>query len=365
MSPNRLAGIAAVLTLALASPFVCAQTETPTLPLPNAPLSTATVSGTITDTDHAAIPGAQISLYRIESDPAKKDTAVIETRRGKPGGIRPELKPVAETQADADGAFTVANLPAANYLLYVAAKGFEPWKVDDITLTGGQALALDPVELGVEALTSEVNAITVEDLAEQQITAEEHQRILGILPNFFVSYEPHAMPLTSRQKFKLALVITRDPVTFGTTAITAGIEQAQGDLSGYGPGFPGYAKRYGAAYGDRVSATFLGAAILPSLLHQDPRYFYNGHGTVIHRALYAIATTVICKGDKGHWQFNASNVFGNLGGAFISSLYYPPSANHNVQITVSNTLLGVAEGSFSTLFQEFLLRRFTHGAPPK
>lgn len=141
------------------------------------------------------------------------------------------------------------------------------------------------------------------------------------------------------------------------------LAQWQADFAGYGQGFSGVAQRYAATYGDRLSSTFLGAAALPSLLHQDPRYFYRGHGPIIVRALYAIATVAVCKGDNGHWQPNYSNVLGNLGAAGISSLYYPSSDRHSVQVTVDNTLLGVAEGAFGTLFQEFLLHRFTHGAP--
>jgi hypothetical protein len=108
----------------------------------------------------------------------------------------------------------------------------------------------------------------------------------------------------------------------------------------------------------------LGSALFPSLLHQDPRYFYRGHGHVIVRALYALSTVVVCKGDNGRWQPNYSNVGGNLGAAFVSSVYYPPSDQHNVQVTVVNTLIGMGKGSFSVLFQEFLLRHFTHGVPP-
>jgi hypothetical protein len=235
--------------------------------------------------------------------------------------------------------------------------------VEDIAVHPAQSVTLTPVELGVEAIDSAVDAITVQDLAEQQVTAEEHQRILGVLPNFYVSYVPHAQPLTPRQKFKLALVVSRDPLTFFTTGVNAGIEQAEGDFAGYGQGFSGYAQRYAAGYGDHLSATFLGSAIFPTLFHQDPRYFYNGHGSVVHRALYAIATVVICKGDNGHWQPNYSNVLGNVGSGAISSLYYPDSARHDLQTSVDNIFIGIGEGSFGTLFQEFLLKHLTHGVP--
>ena len=309
--------------------------------LPSAPTPAAgAIAGIITDTDSAAIPGASLLLY----DAAKKV--------------------VATTDTDVTGAFLLPNIAPGHYLLRITAKGFSPWKVEDINVRPGATETLTTVELGVEELTSEVNAITMEDLAEQQITAEEHQRILGILPNFYVSYVPNAAPLTRKQKFKLALVISRDPLTFMTTGITAGIEQAQGDLAGYGPGVTGYASRYAAAYGDHLSATFFGSAIYPSLFRQDPRYFYRGHGNVVVRALYALSTVVICKGDNGKWQPNYSNVFGNLTAGAISALYYPNSAQHDLQTSVVNIFIGIGEGSISTLFQEFILKHVTHGVPP-
>ncbi len=321
---------------------LCAQETLSPIPLPNAPsaLSTGTISGLITDTDKAVIPGAEVTLEELHSK------AVI-----------------GSTITDGNGEFHFLAVAPGSYVARIKAHGFSSWKVEDIIVLSADNTTLAPVELGVEALDSFVNAITVEDLAEQQITAEEHQRILGILPNFFVSYEKNPQPLTRKQKFKLAFVISKDPLTFITTGITAGIEQAQGDFAGYGSGFSGYASRYGASYADRVDATFLSAAVFPSLLHQDPRYFYRGHGHIITRALYAISTVVICKGDNGKWQPNYSNVLGNLAAGGISSFYYPNSAKHDVQTSVDNIFIGIGEGAIGTLFQEFLLKHFTHGTP--
>ena len=61
-------------------------------------------------------------------------------------------------------------------------------------------------------------------------------------------------------------------------------------------------------YADLVSGTFIGGAILPSLFKQDPRYFYKGTGSRKSRFFYAIANSVICKGDNGRWQPNYSNI---------------------------------------------------------
>jgi hypothetical protein len=332
------------LALMLTAPRLPAQTAPPApdASAQNPAVLAGSVAGTITDTDAAAIAGARVTL----EDAASKEMRSIVS--------------------DGLGGFLFSSIPPGSYIVGVRAAGFSPWKISNVVVVHeGEDVTIPAVELGVEAISTTVNAITMEDLAEQQITVEEHQRILGVLPNFFVSYVSDAAPLTRKQKFKLAVVVSRDPITFFTTGVTAGIEQWQGDFAGYGQEFSGYAKRYGATYGDRLSATFLGAALLPSLLHQDPRYFYRGHGHIVVRALYAISTVAVCKGDNGHWQPNYSNVLGNLGSAGISTLYYPSSDQHSFQVTVDNTLLGVATGAVGTLFQEFLLRHVTHGVPPR
>jgi hypothetical protein len=345
-TPTRRSFAMALLLMALAShlfgqqPPASQVTAPATQREPSDALTSATITGSVADTDAAAIPKAQITLEAVDSGTTRTSAS------------------------DRAGGFTFLSVPPGKYVVRISAPGFASWKIKDvIVLHEGENYIVPQVELGVESIDTTVNAISMEDLAEQQITVEEHQRILGILPNFYVSYVANAAPLTRKQKLKLALVVSRDPVTFFTTGVTAGIEQWQGDFAGYGQEFSGYAKRYAATYGDRISSTFLGAALLPSLLHQDPRYFYRGHGRIVVRALYAISTVAVCKGDNGHWQPNYSNVGGNIGAAFISSLYYPSSDQHSAQVTVDNTLIGVATGAFGTLFQEFLLHRFTHGKP--
>ena len=82
----------------------------------------------------------------------------------------------------------------------------------------------------------------------------------------------------------------------------------------------------------------IGDAILPSILKQDPRYFYKGSGTTRSRILYALANAVVCKGDNGHWQPDYSGILGSLAAGGISNLYYPASNRNGVQLTFENTL---------------------------
>jgi len=201
------------------------------------------------------------------------------------------------------------------------------------------------------------------EVAEEQLKVEEKQRVLGVLPNFYVSYIPNAAPLDAKQKFKLAAKTVVDPFTFVFVGGAAGVQQAQNHFRGYGQGAEGYAKRFGAGYADMVSGTFIGGAILPSLLKQDPRYFYKGTGSKPARFLYAIANAFICKGDNGRWQPNYSNMLGSLAAGGISNLYYPAQDRDGVGLTFENAAIGIGATGVANLFQEFVVRKLTPKLP--
>jgi hypothetical protein len=168
----------------------------------------------------------------------------------------------------------------------------------------------------------------------------------------------NAAPLSPKLKFSLAWKTELDPFSVFASGVIAGVQQRQNDFPGYGQGAQGYGKRFGASYADTFSDIMLSGAILPVLLHQDPRYFYKGTGTVLSRTLYAIATTVICKGDNGRWQPNYSNVFGTLASGAVSNLYYP-AGSRGVRLTINNSLINLMGGAVGDLRQEFFLKRMT------
>jgi len=217
--------------------------------------------------------------------------------------------------------------------------------------------------LNVATAKTEVQVVpsTVE-IAEEQIKEEEKQRVLGVFPNFYVTYVHDAAPLSPKQKFELAWKATIDPVNFAVTAGVAGVEQSQDQFNGFGQGVEGYAKRYGAAFADSTVSTFFGSAILPSLLKQDPRYFYKGTGSTRSRVLYALANAVICKGDNGRWQANYSNILGNLAAGGISNLYYSGQDRDGAWLTFENALIGIGATAATNVLQEFVMRKLTPGA---
>jgi hypothetical protein len=263
---------------------------------------------------------------------------------------------------DGNGFFRFSSVAPGSFKVSVTAAGFSNWSSDGMTLRPNEDYDLPPVELRVAMSRTEVAVtFTRRDMAEEEIRAEEKQRVLGAIPNFYVSYSRDPEPLSSGQKYRLAWKMSVDPVSILISAGIAGVEQSQNAFSGYGQGAGGYAKRFGAVYADGTIATFLADAVLPSVLHQDPRYFYKGEGSIGSRVLYAITSVVICKGDDGRWQPNYSNVLGNLAGAGISNLYYPASDRDGAELTIRNSLIGTAGGAVGNLFQEFLIKRISRG----
>jgi hypothetical protein len=194
--------------------------------------------------------------------------------------------------------------------------------------------------------------LTQQEKAEQQLRQQEKQRIAGVVPNFNVSYNADAAPLSRKQKLHLAFRTATDPVSFGVAAFDAGLSQAEGDFPGYGGGAQGYAKRFGASYADNFDGTMLGNAIFPILLKQDPRYFRRGEGSFISRFLYSVSTTVWCKNDNGSHGPNYSNILGNLAAGGISNLYYPAS-DRGAGLTFERGLTVTAYGAFGGIFNEF------------
>jgi hypothetical protein len=297
------------------------------------------ISGKVVDPTGAAVAAARVRLSREDESPDQ------------------------EVLSGEDGLFSFADVAPGPFHLTITSEGFTTQSPSGI-LPSGQTYVVPLIALALATAATEVRVVPSRtEVAEDQIKVQEKQRVLGVVPNFYVTYDHHAVPLTSKQKFELAWKSTVDPVTFGVTGVVAGIQQAQNEFSGYGQGTQGYAKRYGASYAGAVTGTLIGSAILPSLLKQDPRYFYKGSGGKRSRILYAIANSVICKGDDGHWQANYSSIFGSLAAGGISNLYYPAKDREGAELTFENTLIGIGETAAVNLLQEFVIRKLTPNVP--
>ena len=263
---------------------------------------------------------------------------------------------------DANGRFVFSGVPAGTFTISASASGFNTAKIAGV-LHAGESMEVPAIMLSMAETTTDVNVTASrQEIATEEVKVEEKQRVLGFIPNFYVVYDAHPAPLSPRQKFSLAWHDSIDPITFASAGFFAGIEQTQNTFKGYGQGAQGYAKRYGADYADGFSSDMLGGALFPSLLHQDPRYYYKGKGSIASRTLYAVAMAVMCKGDNGRWQFNYSALAGNLAAGGISNLYYPSSDQNGFGVILDTTAIGMGEGAIGNIFQEFVVRKLTPSA---
>jgi hypothetical protein len=294
------------------------------------------IKGKVVDQSGATITGVALNL----------------TRDGK------SLRPVV--QSDEEGQFFFANIPPGPFQLTITSDGLATQTVVG-TVEPAKTYTVPPITLAVATQVTEVRVgLPPKELAEEQVKQEEKQRVLGVIPNFYVTYEPNAAPLTTKLKYRLAWKTTVDPFTFVAVGAVAGLNQAGDRWSGFGQGASGYAKRLGATYGDVAIGTFMGGAVLPSLLKQDPRYYYKRKGSKASRLLYALSASVICKGDNGHWQPNYSNVGGNLAAGAISNLYYPARDRDGANLVFTNAAIRIAETAAANVLQEFLIPRLSH-----
>jgi hypothetical protein len=187
---------------------------------------------------------------------------------------------------------------------------------------------------------------------QSQGQEKESKRILGIVPNYKTSpsltnYEP----LTTRQKFKLATEDSFDRGTFALAAIFAGEAQLTNANRSFGQGAAGYARYFGASYGDFLIGDYMTEAVFPTLLHQDPRYFRRGTGSGWSRLGYAMGQIFWTHTDSGGTQFNYSEIAGNSVAVAISTAYYANNRTAGDAVSKLGTQIGVDMAS--NILKEF------------
>jgi hypothetical protein len=274
-------------------------------------------------------------------------------------GLVPSGKQI--TTANDSAAFEFRDIKlGVPYRVRVTTNGFNEWDSPTIVLTPDQSVFfVTDVKLRLSGLESSVTVYSsTRQVAVDQVHLEEQQRVLGSIPNFYVMYDSqNAAPLTTKLKFHLAMSVSVDPVTAMGVAFMAGVRQATGTPN-YVQGAKGYGQRVGAEAAAGFSDIVIGGAILPSLLHQDPRYFYQGTGTTRSRLRHALASPFVCRGDNGRLQPNYSSMGGDLASAALMNTYYPQS-NRGAAMVFGRFATSIAQRSLSGVMQEFVLPRIT------
>ena len=292
----------------------------------------ATVVGTVLDVNGGVVSGATVMLNN--SDPSQHLT----------------------TTSDSNGFFQFAKVPpGADWQVTIHMRDFANWTSKTLVLVPGQYFLLTGVQLHLATVEVSVTAVTPEQAATEEVRVEEKQRVLRVIPNFYVVYDRNPTPLTAKLKFQLAFRTLTDPVTIGGFVLNATIYQA-GHYPDYREGVAGYGQRLGATFAGGYANVLIGDALLPSILHQDPRYFYQGTGTERSRVLHAMATPLFTYGDNGRYQINFSGIGGDLASGAIANAYYP-SQDRGSNLVFKSALIGAGGRIANGLVQEFVLRR--------
>lgn len=191
------------------------------------------------------------------------------------------------------------------------------------------------------------------DSAIESIQSRDDKHIFGVVPNYATVNEPRPFePITPREKFITAAHDTFDPFNWVLAGVYAGVYQWQNDYPQWKQGASGYGKRYGATFADGALSTYISEGILPTVLHEDPRFFRLGEGTKWHRIYYAMTRVLVTKTDAGTNRFNNSEIEGNLMAAALGVLYYPP-LNRTVGDTLEKFGINVVSDAGFNVLKEF------------
>jgi hypothetical protein len=303
----------------------------------------AMIEGTVVDPNGDVVQGAEVTLEG--TNPADR----------------------REQVSGSNGQFTFNGLEPDTYKITVTGKGMGRVVSPNLQVHAGETRFLPQLVLPVNGGVTEVRVMgnqkqIEEEEAEEDLHIEESQRVLGVVPNFYSAFDWNAPALDTKQKFKLAFRDEIDPITILGAAMVAGGEEYKKMYPGYGSEVGGFGKRFVAQYVNDWDSRMMGSAVLPSLFHQDPRYFYKGTGTIRSRTLYAIKSAIICRGDNGKPEFDFSHIGGDLAAGGLANLYYP-EANEGVALVFTNTAIEVAGMAGTNLIREFVLRGITSHVP--
>jgi len=169
-------------------------------------------------------------------------------------------------------------------------------------------------------------AVAGDALTQPPHSDPQTKRILGIFPNFrAVSADVHLPPQTTKDKFVTASEDSFDYSAFVIPAALAVESEHSNDTPEFGKGGVGYGRYLWPTIADQTSENYMVEFIVPTLTHEDNRYYTLGHtnGGKVKRIGYALSRVVVTRNDAGHDTFNISEVFGAGAAAGLSILYCP------------------------------------------
>ena len=212
-------------------------------------------------------------------------------------------------------------------MLSTAQQTTQPSSLGDPGQSQPQAPAQSQPSPSPQQSPSDRNKQSQNTSSEGKVAGTSKDRLFYTLPNFLTLQNTGKLPpLSVKDKFKVVALRTFDYVQYPWWGLVASISQAENSEPAFGQGWVGYAKRYGTTAGDSTVENFMVGAVLPSMLHQDPRFYQSEQGGFPRRVGYAVSRIFVTRSDSGHAQFNFSEILGSASAAAISTYSYHPKS---------------------------------------
>jgi hypothetical protein len=221
-------------------------------------------------------------------------------------------------------------------------------------ILAGSAFAQTAQDSGTPAAASSSTTVPQQSSGNGNAVPQKKipKHILWVIPNFRTSETLHPYtPISVREKYRIAAQDTFDRGTVALAAAFAGEAMISRDERAYGEGVEGYAAYFAASYADFAIENYLTEAVLPSLLHDDPRYFRRGEGSALSRLGYAMGQIFVTHNDSGHTVVNVPELAGSAGAVAISMAYYPDSRDTHDALVSWASQVGV--DMLSNIVKEF------------
>jgi hypothetical protein len=182
------------------------------------------------------------------------------------------------------------------------------------------------------------------------------QRVLGgIMPNFrSVSPGVAVAPATPREKMVTATLDNFDYSALIFGGIIAADSFVSKETPEFHQGLKGYGRYYWHTIADQSVENYLVEFIIPTLRHEDSRYYAVGRsgGSALKRLGYSMTRVVVTKSDSGKPMFNDAQIAGSAMAVIISNYYYP-SAERTVSNGFRSWGQDVGYDAASFVFHEF------------
>lgn len=173
------------------------------------------------------------------------------------------------------------------------------------------------------------------------------------MPNFrTVSPGEHPPPPAPAEAFKMATVTSFDYSAFLFNGFTSLISEWSDSHPKIGTNPSDYWGYYWRGFIDKADASYLTMFALPTVFHQDERYYILGSGSIWKRTLYAATRVFITPNYHGRNSLNASELLGRAMAAGISSAYYPGEERTGRDIAARYGY-AVMRDSLTNIFLEF------------